>query len=360
VEQRPLTPTERRELLGQISASHDIQWLLQIAISADVAATWAQSPLDRPRPRDLREAAYLRLGAIGTRESLAAITVVETSMASTTLTPALVNVDVWSMAPSHYGESKIQPVVESVAPDGTTYRVVYWHLLGGYDLLLTSSRTPSDRNSWTRPLRIERNIDWWPTAATMTWKDVQTAALRYFLQRRYDIAAEPQPEVIISLPELRRDSDGDGWTDAEERRLGLDPYRADSDGDGIPDGRDTCPLLPKPAQADDVAAAVQRVFLLRFGFSGSRDAILVRRAAAPIVHLFGYGGPVIFGRDIPSDHNGRGGTYVTWKVVARSHDELVIEMSDWEGMLGGAGTNYVLKQIDAQWVVVGTRGGWIA
>jgi hypothetical protein len=35
-------------------------------------------------------------------------------------------------------------------------------------------------------------------------------------------------------------------------------------------------------------------------------------------------------------------------------------MSDWEGMLGGAGTNYVLKQIDAQWVVVGTRGGWIA
>jgi len=168
----------------------------------------------------------------------------------------------------------------------------------------------------------------------MTWKDMQTAVLRYSLQRRYDIAAEPQPEVIISLPELRRDSDGDGWTDVEERRLGLDPYRADSDGDGIPDGRDTCPQLPKPAQADDVATAVQRVFLLRFGFSGSRDAILVRRNAAPIVHLFGYGGPVAFGRDIPL-----GATYVTWKVMARSADELVIEMGDGQGAEAGLRPN---------------------
>jgi hypothetical protein len=104
-----------------------------------------------------------------------------------------------------------------------------------------------------------------------------------------------------------------------------------------------------------VAAAVQRVFLLRFGFSGSRDAILVRRDAAPIVHLFGYGGPVIFGRDSPL-----GATYVTWKVMARSADELVIEMGDGQGREPGAATEYVLKKVDAQWVIVGTRGGWIA
>jgi hypothetical protein len=202
VQQRPSTTTGR---LAQISASHDVRWLQQIVMSADVVATLARSPLDRPRPRDLREAAYLRLGAIGTRESLAAITAVEGAMSRTTLTPASVNVDFWPLALGHSAESKIQPVVESVATDGTTYRVVYWHLLGGYDLLLTSSRTPSDRNSWTRPLRVGRDIDWWPTAVTMTWKDVQTAELRYSLQRRYDIAAEPQPELIISLPELRRD-----------------------------------------------------------------------------------------------------------------------------------------------------------
>jgi len=93
------------------------------------------------------------------------------------------------MAPSHYREFKIQPIVESVAPDGTTYRVVYWRLLGGYDLLLTSSRTPADRDSWTRPLRIERDIDWWPTAATMTWKDVQTAVLRYSLRQRSNVGS---------------------------------------------------------------------------------------------------------------------------------------------------------------------------
>ncbi len=34
------------------------------------------------------------------------------------------------------------------------------------------------------------------------------------------------------------DSDGDGLTDTEERRLGTDPFRADTDGDGIPDGEE--------------------------------------------------------------------------------------------------------------------------
>jgi len=32
------------------------------------------------------------------------------------------------------------------------------------------------------------------------------------------------------------DSDGDGLTDAEESRLGTDPYNSDTDGDGYPDG----------------------------------------------------------------------------------------------------------------------------
>jgi len=68
VQQRLSTATDGRDLLAQISASNDVQWLQQIAISADVAATLARSPLDRPRPRDLREATYLRLGNRHTRK----------------------------------------------------------------------------------------------------------------------------------------------------------------------------------------------------------------------------------------------------------------------------------------------------
>lgn len=45
------------------------------------------------------------------------------------------------------------------------------------------------------------------------------------------------------------DSDGDGLTDDEERRLGTNPFNPDTDGDGIPDG-DEMRLGTDPLKAD--------------------------------------------------------------------------------------------------------------
>ena len=347
-----LSGQPRRDLLAEVGASSDVNWLQQLAMSeapdADLTAGRAW-----PRSRDLRAAAYLRLGAIGTVESVAAIKAIETALSRVSLVPTTVNVDVWPMAPSHYAESPIRAAAESVGPDGTSYRVVYWHLLGTSTLFLTSSRTPSDRNSWSRPLLIDLDLPTFPREVTLTWKDRQTATLRYTLPD------QPPSEAIVSLAELRRDTDGDGWTDLEEPRLGLNPRLADSDGDGIPDGRDTCPLLAKPSQSDDFSVAVRRVFLVRFAFSRSRDAIFVTPGST-LVHLFGYGGPVLFGRDIPSDHNGRGATYVSWKLVSRSAEEMVIEMTDWENILGASGQQFVVRMIAGEWIVVKIAGGWIA
>ncbi len=39
-----------------------------------------------------------------------------------------------------------------------------------------------------------------------------------------------------------KDSDGDGWTDAQEQSAGTDPYRVDTDGDGYWDPQDPNPL----------------------------------------------------------------------------------------------------------------------
>jgi hypothetical protein len=63
----------------------------------------------------------------------------------------------------------------------------------------------------------------------------------------------------FDLATLAVDRDGDGLTDIEEHRLGLDFSNADTDGDGVPDGRDPLPLVryqPPPGSDDPLALAI--------------------------------------------------------------------------------------------------------
>lgn len=60
------------------------------------------------------------------------------------------------------------------------------------------------------------------------------------------------------------DTDGDGISDGDEVRLGLNPLRADTDGDGIIDGRDKYPLDPN--------AGGPSFWDRLFGSSGYQDA----------------------------------------------------------------------------------------
>jgi len=49
---------------------------------------------------------------------------------------------------------------------------------------------------------------------------------------------------------IDKDSDGDGLTDKQERRLGTDPYSIDSDKDGIIDGEELMGWKTDPLQPD--------------------------------------------------------------------------------------------------------------
>lgn len=71
---------------------------------------------------------------------------------------------------------------------------------------------------------------------------------------------EPGPERAGNpAADPKRDSDGDGLTDAEEAKLFTDPQNPDTDGDGVPDALDPLPGVPLAAgsaSASSRAAAI--------------------------------------------------------------------------------------------------------
>jgi hypothetical protein len=56
---------------------------------------------------------------------------------------------------------------------------------------------------------------------------------------------DPNP-LLAPTPTPVPDTDGDGWTDDQERRAGTDPYNVDTDGDGIWDPKDANPVGAPP------------------------------------------------------------------------------------------------------------------
>jgi len=324
--------------LTDISKSTDVAWLQRIAMSAEFAAQLAADPA-WPQTSVLRSRAYVRLGDVGTPASLAAVASIEASMAKRVTVTPTTNTTEWPRSWNREGKG----LAESVGPDGRTYRVLFWNLQGPYDLFLTSSRTPANRRSWSRPLPTRSAVDWPPPTVTISWRGEDTIVLRYTMR------SQRARTRSVSLSALRKDRDADGWTDEEERLLGLDPRRSDSDDDGIPDGADTCPLLPGRTTSDERALAIQRVFLTVFGFSNQHQAL---RVTSEPVHLFGYGAPVLFGFAHPRDLVGHGATYITWKTW-RSGADMQVEISTWNDVLAGDLFRYVLKRFNDQWFVVG-------
>jgi len=49
------------------------------------------------------------------------------------------------------------------------------------------------------------------------------------------------------IEEKSQDSDGDGWTDDQEKLMQTDPHKIDTDGDRIKDSEDPNPLVADPA-----------------------------------------------------------------------------------------------------------------
>jgi hypothetical protein len=332
-----------------IRESTDVAWLEQIASSAPFAET-LQGTSRIGAAKSLRIAAYARLGAIGTPESLAAAERVDRDLAETSLTPSTVALTAWPSAAWHMTDAAPMMIARTAAADGTTYGVIGASLLGGLDLFLVSSRTPDDPRSWSRPKLVgpiparTRLRD-----ASLAFEGVSTLVLR-----------ASGVERQFALEDIERDSDGDGWTDLEEGRIGTNPHAADTDGDGIPDGRDVCPLFPRPpaAAGDDSMVILQRAIFAAFALTGSRELLYVT-PSTPRVHVTGYGGPIVFDRAIPGA-GGTGGVYVSWKIRDQTETDAVVQITDWEDVLAAGGQDVFLKRIQGKWVVVAVKTTWVS
>ena len=158
---------------------------------------------------------------------------------------------------------------------------------------------------------------------------------------------------------MNRDSDGDGWTDIEEARLETDPHDPDSDGDGMPDGADVCPLYAasKEEAGSDTTIILQKAIFAAFGLTGSRQLLYVT-PDSPRVHVFGYGGPILFDHPITKDGL-PGGPYVTWRIAERTAATARVELSDREATTSGGGQDVLLRKVGDTWVVVSRKTTWV-
>jgi hypothetical protein len=334
--------------LGAIARSDDIEFLEHVAASSDFAEE-VQRTGRFGLAKALRVAAYARLGEIATAESLAAAERVERTVAAQPLLPATVSAGAWPTVGWHMSDARIDPTTAAVVLNDTTFAVVRATLLGGFDFFLMSSVAPENPASWTRP-KVIAPADRRQATISLTVIEHDTLAI---------VSGDQRIEFVVS--DVERDSDGDGWTDLEEARLGTDLHDADSDHDRIPDGADVCPMYPKSSsEADDESGEIlQKAIFAAFALTGSRELLSVT-PGTPRVHVDGYAGPILFDRAIPGIEGATGAPYVSWKIVRRTPTEATVELTDWEGGLAAGGQDVFLRKITNRWTVVAQRTTWIS
>jgi hypothetical protein len=327
--------------------------------------------------KEHRTTAYIKLGALGSKESLAAARRIEAKSKIIPVLPATVPLGVWPHPMQHFGDTEIKPIVSTKASDGTTYAIVNDDLLGDdTDLFLISTKTPADRTSWTRPILIPNRIyrgfhhpklvEGKPGDLVFSFTQGPPGPRNIMEGQLSPPQQSPhfgKQTWVLSLQMLSQDSDGDGWTDIEEERMGLDPKNPDSDGDGVPDGQDICPnYAPKKNESEDEEVKIlQKAFFAEYGLSRSRTLLLVGPESKRF-QAWGYLGPVLFldSTGTWGKQHHEGGIFVSWKITSKTDREATVSLSDYEGPLAGSGVELHVHKYGDEWFVTKTGSGWIS
>ena len=365
------------DAFARLRVSTDVAWIARLA--SDTGAAYAEGPTGL-HPKKLSQAAYLRLGELGTPAALAAVRQLEAEARRWQIVPATVNLDRMPHPSGHFSDSRLEPFAQVTAPDGVTYALIALDRLGGLDVFLITSRTPSDRASWSRPLLVPNRAPDGIAEPKLSWVGDGDR-----LRLDFTVPATPQAPTVLraqtprrnaatgaqvwtmSIAAIRKDTDRDGWTDLEEQRLRLDETGPDSDGDGTPDGTDVCPNFATGPfeELGDEAAILRKVFFAGYGIYGSHSLYIVASGSRPL-QLWGSRAPVLY-TDGGNWRTSWGGIppVLSWKVKSVSRDNAgadvaVVDFGDFEAAMAAAGYTATLRRIDGEWFVVKIVLNWIS
>jgi hypothetical protein len=157
-------------------------------------------------------------------------------------------------------------------------------------------------------------------------------------------------QEVLSATEILQDSDGDGWTDHEEVRLGLDPANSDTDGDGLTDWVDVCPDLAQPESGDrdeDTSRILEKAIFAVYGLAGAKQALIVDEKADRVHLTWGYGGPILYNSNLRSVLG------PWWRIYREGESEAVVDLNE---TYGRAGRSLRLRKINGKWYVVELLG----
>jgi hypothetical protein len=364
------TRAQRSDVFQRVDASTDIAWLERVVDEPGLAESSVPSSY---APKLLRQTAYIRLGVIGSAESIAAIHRIEESARQSSIIPPQFTLGRSPHPSGHFTDWTTSLAASIAADDGTTFGVIRAELLGGSDLFLTSTRTPRDPAGWSRPLLVpDSRVADTMNDVSVAWENPGRLVFRYVAPpaRPVDPKARMIPlpiggpqEIHIVIADVTVDRDGDGWTDVEERRLHLRPDVADSDGDGVPDGADVSPqYAPSPTEGADVEVAIlARTVFAGYGLTGAHTVLLADGTSRPL-QLWGLTSPMLFGIDRSSwiATFGGGPPLVHWKLTSLTATDAVVKIGDFEGALAAAGYTARLRLINGEWIVVSYKMDWIS
>ena len=357
-----------------IAASTDVAWLESIV-------NWqAGGDLSRPGTlaggfKDLRTSAYARLGELGTPQSLAAVRRIENA-AKTPWKQRTMRFDRWTHPCWHFSDFQEEQKVGMLdVGQGLTYLIVNDRgLMGDDDWFLLSAPT-SRWVEWNGAWLIPKPAS--PSFRTLNLVFARDRGILVAFTKTSEAMVEPlNPPAAGAVPKIRldgvtkwipvqdivRDSDGDGWTDVEEDRMGLDAHERDSDGDGLHDGEDPCPdYAPGPKDdSDEDVKILQKAIFATFGLSGSRDLLFVREGSRKL-QVWGYEGPILYKvkrADWTKHH--LAGIWVDWKIDSKKDDTAEVGIGDYEGPLAAGGQTVTLRRISGEWFVIKRETGPVA